>query len=496
MLITRPSPLGPQGGQQRLGDVQGAEHVDVVHRGPVVGIGTLDGVGAEGAAGVVDQHVQHRPDPLGQGRDGRTVGDVTGRGDAADLVGEGLDPVRTAGGAVHQEPLGREPSRRGGADAAAGAGDEGDTTWRGHAAIVPRRLPRQTGRHVGGLRDGPGAVACRQARRRAAQVVGLLGGLAWVVAAFLWEGGDDPVELGLFWVGRGADHAVPPRAGHAAGQARPARAAAVRGLRAAVAVLDGRRLRRLVGIRRRHRLGDRGGRGRGCSRSCSWRGRPRSAPRSEEPSRLAGLSPARKLAEKSARRESPAYLRGWALWRSPPTGRHARGVTRSRRDDQPAHLPARPAGDRRRRRHERLRDGAVQAARAAGHRGRHLHPGHLLGAADGARGGARRAGPQHPRRPVRGPDQGRAARPDVRVRPRGAARRGLPAAGPLLRAALPLLALRPGRGVGPRPLGRARSCTRCTPWPRSRTTRSPRATPPSPPPGSSARSRWSRPPTS
>ena len=36
---------------------------------------------------------------------------------------------------------------------------------------------------------------------RAAQVIGLLGGLAWVVTAFLWDGGDDPVELGLFWVG-------------------------------------------------------------------------------------------------------------------------------------------------------------------------------------------------------------------------------------------------------------------------------------------------------
>jgi hypothetical protein len=36
---------------------------------------------------------------------------------------------------------------------------------------------------------------------RAAQVIGLLGGLAWLVAAFLWDGGDDPLELGLFWVG-------------------------------------------------------------------------------------------------------------------------------------------------------------------------------------------------------------------------------------------------------------------------------------------------------
>ena len=36
---------------------------------------------------------------------------------------------------------------------------------------------------------------------RAAQVIGLLGGAAWVVTAFLWDGGEDPLELGLFWVG-------------------------------------------------------------------------------------------------------------------------------------------------------------------------------------------------------------------------------------------------------------------------------------------------------
>jgi hypothetical protein len=36
---------------------------------------------------------------------------------------------------------------------------------------------------------------------RAAQAAGVLGGLAWVAAWFLWEGGDDPVELGLFWAG-------------------------------------------------------------------------------------------------------------------------------------------------------------------------------------------------------------------------------------------------------------------------------------------------------
>ena len=36
---------------------------------------------------------------------------------------------------------------------------------------------------------------------RGAQVIGLLGGLVWVVTAFVWNGGEDPLELGLFWVG-------------------------------------------------------------------------------------------------------------------------------------------------------------------------------------------------------------------------------------------------------------------------------------------------------
>jgi hypothetical protein len=36
---------------------------------------------------------------------------------------------------------------------------------------------------------------------RAAQVVGLVGGVAWVAAALLWDGGDDPLELGMFWLG-------------------------------------------------------------------------------------------------------------------------------------------------------------------------------------------------------------------------------------------------------------------------------------------------------
>ena len=130
-------------------------------------------------------------------------------------------------------------------------------------------------------------------------------------------------------------------------------------------------------------------------------------------------------------------------------------VARSCGDDQPAHLPARPAGDGRRRRHERLRHRARPAAGRARHRGRHLHPRHDLGAPAGRRGRRRRPGPPHHRRPVRGADQGRAARAAVRLRPRGAPGRGRPAGRPLRHRALPLLAQRPGRRARARPVGRA-----------------------------------------
>jgi hypothetical protein len=32
-------------------------------------------------------------------------------------------------------------------------------------------------------------------------VLGVLGGAAWVGAWAIWNGGDDPAELGLFWLG-------------------------------------------------------------------------------------------------------------------------------------------------------------------------------------------------------------------------------------------------------------------------------------------------------
>ena len=92
-----------------------------------------------------------------------------------------------------------------------------------------------------------------------------------------------------------------------------------------------------------------------------------------------------------------------------------------------------------------------------------------------------RAGPARRRRAVRGAGQGRPAGPAVRVHVRGAAGRGRPGARLVRPRALPLLAVRAGRAGSPGRAGRCRWCTPRTPWPRSRTPRSPTAT---------ARSRW------
>ena len=68
----------------------------------------LDRVGAERAAGVVDQHVQRVADGARRAPatdSGRVTSQATAR--AADLLGERLDPVAAAGGADHPEALAR-----------------------------------------------------------------------------------------------------------------------------------------------------------------------------------------------------------------------------------------------------------------------------------------------------------------------------------------------------------------------------------------------------
>ena len=162
------------------------------------------------------------------------------------------------------------------------------------------------------------------------------------------------------------------------------------------------------------------------------------------------------------RRGGVVTLRRPAVERPQPS-RDRAPLTRGRlrgpgRHDQPAHLAARPAGHGRRGRHERLRHRAVPPPRGPRDRGRRLHPRHVLLAAPGRRGARHRwrgAGAPRRRRTVRGAHQGRAARPAVHLRPRGAAHRGGPPAGSLRRRALALLALRPGRGAGPRPVAGA-----------------------------------------
>ena len=182
---------------------------------------------------------------------------------------------------------------------------------------------------------------------------------------------------------------------------------------------------------------------------------------------------------------SPCRCRPGRRWAAARTGR----------DDQPAHVAARPARHRRRRRDERLRRRAGEAAGRPGRRRRGLHPGDVLDpAADGrgVRGGHRAP---RARGAVRGADQGRAPGPAVRLRPRGAAGRGPARPGLVRRRAHPLLALRPGRRPGARPVERPAGALHAHHGQgEERLARRP-ATPPSRPPASSARSRSSRPPT-
>ena len=125
-------------GQQRFGHPRDAEHVDVVHPLPVVEVGRTDGAEPAGAARVVDEDPALR-DRGGEGIDGGLVGDVERDRAAADLRGEGLEPVGTPGGGDDLEALGGEPSGGGGPDPAACAGDDGDGAC--HGVLPSDRWP-------------------------------------------------------------------------------------------------------------------------------------------------------------------------------------------------------------------------------------------------------------------------------------------------------------------------------------------------------------------
>jgi hypothetical protein len=104
-----PGAAGLEQRQQRLGDPERAEHVDVVHPLPVVDRAGRHRVGAARAAGVVDQQGEraveagHRVRQVG---DRVVVGDVAlDRGGVADLLDQGLEPVGAPGGRDHVETL-------------------------------------------------------------------------------------------------------------------------------------------------------------------------------------------------------------------------------------------------------------------------------------------------------------------------------------------------------------------------------------------------------
>ncbi|MEY9487061.1 hypothetical protein RKD26_002855 [Streptomyces calvus] len=145
---TVPSPLASSLGSRALGDVEGAEDVRLVHGAPLLRVAGGDRVGAERAAGVVDEHADG-PEGGGELVDGGPVGHVervgggrvAGRGE---LLGQRLDAVLAAGGEDDAVPGLGEPAGRGGADAAARTRDDGDTggggrCGGGHGLLLGRR---------------------------------------------------------------------------------------------------------------------------------------------------------------------------------------------------------------------------------------------------------------------------------------------------------------------------------------------------------------------
>src|SRR5690606_18594618 len=121
---------GVQLGEQRLGEVEGADHVGLVHPAPVVGVAGGDGVGAECAARVVDEDADGL-EGGGELVDRGAVGDVEGVGGrgvpgGVDLLGDGLDAVLAACGEDDPVAGGCQSACGGGADSAARTGDDGD----------------------------------------------------------------------------------------------------------------------------------------------------------------------------------------------------------------------------------------------------------------------------------------------------------------------------------------------------------------------------------
>ena len=370
---------------------------------------------------------------------------VTAR--AADLGGEGLDPVGAPGGAEHVEPgLGEHPGG-GGADAAAGAGDHGGPrTGEGRTG---GRLAH--GRHCGGTLVGschrppspasPASwAACAgsagrsstTATARRPSIDGLhYGGLALLVIALLGIGAGLVSGLvALRVVVAICLVALAGRCCRSSTSSTPT--ASVDGILGGLMVVYC-----VVGILARRR----GSADDDAARAAAARG-ARTPPDGDRPG-TAGMSPA-PAGLGSRGRPSPLErvqeVRVDGLQRLAMISLHTSPL------DQPG------TGDA-----GGMNVYVIELAKRLARRGvevdiftratsSHARPGRR-----GLRRGHR---PPHPRRPVRGADQERAARPALRLRPRGAAHRGGPAGRPLRRRAQPLLALRPGRGAGPRPLGR------------------------------------------
>ena len=108
--------------QERSGHTQRADHVRLVHRAPIVVVGVLDAIAADGTAGGVDENAALRH--LGTEMFYRLrVRDIEADGACPELLSESTEAVFAASTNHDVEALGRQPARSCHADSAARSRD-------------------------------------------------------------------------------------------------------------------------------------------------------------------------------------------------------------------------------------------------------------------------------------------------------------------------------------------------------------------------------------
>ena len=115
---------GHQCRQQRPGHPLGAQYIHRIHLLPGVKIRSGHRLKADRAAGIVHQHREFAADGRGQCVHLGLIGDIAGQRTSADLGGEGLDPVGSAGCADHFESFSSQAAGSSCPDSATGTGHD------------------------------------------------------------------------------------------------------------------------------------------------------------------------------------------------------------------------------------------------------------------------------------------------------------------------------------------------------------------------------------